>query len=152
MSPTPTAPIPPKLPDLNAASFAPYFFPDGKRIIFSSNAGDSKGREFDLWAVNTDGTELERVTHTPGFDGFPIFSSPDGKQLAFASNRATPPGSHETQLFLADWNTGAQPSGSGAPQVPSADRVKADVAWLASPERQGRGVGTEGLAGGGKLD
>ena len=32
------------------------FFPDGKRIIFSSNYGDPKGREFDIWAVNIDGT------------------------------------------------------------------------------------------------
>ena len=30
------------------ANFAPYFFPDGKRIIFSSNFNDPKGRDFDL--------------------------------------------------------------------------------------------------------
>jgi Tol biopolymer transport system component len=31
---------------LNKASFAPYFFPDGKRIIFASNLADPKGRDF----------------------------------------------------------------------------------------------------------
>ena len=31
---------------LNKASFAPYFFPDGKRIIFSSNDADPKGPRF----------------------------------------------------------------------------------------------------------
>jgi len=63
---------------LGAASFAPFFHPSGKRIIFSSNHGDPKGREFDLFAVNVDGTGLERVTYAPGFDGFPMFS-PDGR-------------------------------------------------------------------------
>ena len=36
---------------LGAASFAPYFHPDGKRIIFSSNHPDPKGRNFDLYLV-----------------------------------------------------------------------------------------------------
>src|SRR5205085_2058126 len=67
---------------LDAASFAPFWHPNGKRILFSSNYGDPKGREFDIWAVNVDGTNLERITHAPGFDGFPMFS-PDGKTLAF---------------------------------------------------------------------
>jgi Tol biopolymer transport system component len=133
---------------LNAASFAPFFFPSGKRIIFSSNYGDPRGREFDLWAINVDGTELERVTHTPGFDGFPMFS-PDGTLLAFASNRNNAPGSRDTNLFLARWA-----DGKPAPVVESAaDRVKSDMAWLAHPERGGRGIGTPGLeAAGGYIE
>ena len=63
---------------LGAASFAPFFHPDGKRILFSSNHPDPRGRNFDLWLVNDDGTGLERVTSDPTFDGFPMFS-PDGK-------------------------------------------------------------------------
>src|SRR5262245_11850714 len=62
---------------LGAASFAPSFFPSADRIIFASNFGDPKGREFDLWAIDVAGTRLERITATPGFDGFPMFS-PDG--------------------------------------------------------------------------
>ena len=86
---------------LGAGSFAPFFFPDGKRIIFSSNYGDPKGRNFDLYLVNDDGTGLERVTTYDDFDGFPMFS-PDGKKLVFASNRnGSKPG--ETNLFVADW-------------------------------------------------
>ena len=86
---------------VGGANFAPFFFPDGRRIIFSSNHHDPAGREFDLFAVDVDGTGLERITFTPGFDGFPMFS-PDGRQLAFGSNRNQgQPG--ETDVYLARW-------------------------------------------------
>ena len=83
------------------ANFGPYFFPDGKRIIFSSNMHDPRGREFDLYKINVDGTGLERVTFNDTFDGFPMFS-PDGKKLVFASNRNAK-AQGETNVFIADW-------------------------------------------------
>ena len=130
---------------LGVASFAPFFDPSGRRILFSSNYPDPRGREFDLWAVNVDGTGLERITYAPGFDGFPMFS-PDGKWLAFSSNRATAPGQPDTNLFVARWVDDA-----GGPRVElPPDRVRPDVAWLAAPERQGRGVGSAGLAAAGE--
>lgn len=83
------------------ANFGPYFFPDGKRIIFSSNLDDARGRNFDLYRINVDGTGLERITFNETFDGFPMFS-PDGKKLVFASNRnAAKQG--DTNIFIADW-------------------------------------------------
>jgi len=83
------------------ANFAPYFFPNGKRIIFASNMDDPRGRNFDLYAINVDGTGLERITFNETFDGFPMFS-PDGKKIVFASNRnAKVQG--ETNVFIADW-------------------------------------------------
>jgi Tol biopolymer transport system component len=83
------------------ANFAPFFFPDGKRIIFSSNMDDQRGRNFDLYVINLDGTGLERITLNPTFDGFPMFS-PDGKKLVFCSNRnAAKEG--DTNIFIADW-------------------------------------------------
>ncbi len=129
---------------LNAASFAPSFFPSGKRIIFSSNYGDPKGREFDLWAIDLDGSHLERITYTPQFDGFPVFS-PDGTRLAFASNRnGTQPG--ETDIFVARW---VDPPAAAAADPPSptasADRFHDDVSWLADDAREGRGIGSAGL-------
>ena len=42
---------------VGGANFAPFFFPDGQRIIFSSNHHDPAGREFDLFAVGVDGDE-----------------------------------------------------------------------------------------------
>ena len=87
--------------DNGAANFAPYFHPDGKRIIYSSNQEPSGGRNFDLYMVRDDGSGNERITTNPTFDGFPMFSS-DGKRLIFASNRANA-APRDTNLFLAEW-------------------------------------------------
>jgi TolB protein len=84
-----------------AANFAPFFHPDNKHIIFASNVGDPRGRNFDLYVISIDGTGLTRITFNESFDGFPMFTR-DGKHLIFASNRnAKQKG--ETNLFLADW-------------------------------------------------
>jgi Tol biopolymer transport system component len=86
---------------LGVASFAPYFLPDGKRIIFSSNYPDIHSRDFNLFVVNTDGTGLEQITTYDSFDGFPMFS-PDGRKLVFASNRNGKV-KGDTNIFIADW-------------------------------------------------
>jgi Tol biopolymer transport system component len=90
-----------QITQLGGANFAPFFHPDGQRIIFSSNHTNPRGRNFDLYLVNLDGSGLERVTTYEGFDGFPMFS-PDGSRLAFASNRH---GSveGETNIFVVNW-------------------------------------------------
>lgn len=90
-----------QITDLGVASFAPFFHPDGKRIIFSTNYGSASGREFNIYMINSDNYKLEQITYTEGFDGFPIFSK-DGKKLIFASNRQNEnPGA--TNIFVADW-------------------------------------------------
>jgi TolB protein len=91
-----------QITNLGAASFAPSFFPDGKRIIFSSNVGSTGGMgNFELYVVDLDGKNLERITYTEGFDGFPMFS-PDGKKLVWISGRNGKV-AHETNVFIADW-------------------------------------------------
>ncbi len=124
---------------LDAASFAPYWHPSGTRILFSSNYPNPRGREFDIWAIDIDGTDLERITYAKGFDGFPMFS-PDGKTLAFSSNRATAPGKHDTNVFLVKWQ-----QTRGEHTKTAVDRVHRDGAWLAAPERKGRGLGSPEL-------
>jgi len=92
---------------LGSASFAPFFTPDSKRLIFCTNYFDpNKGDRrrlpnFDLALINLDGTGLERVTFNETFDGFPIFS-PDGKKFVFASNRNSAKVG-DTNVFIADW-------------------------------------------------
>jgi len=141
---------------LPGASFAPYFFPNGKRIVFSSNYLNPRSGDFDLFAIDIDGSHLERITFSPGFDGFPMFS-PDGKTLAFSSNRRdvvgsnyrltnTPAGERDTNVFVAEWVDAAEQKPQAAAETEAADRFAANVAYLADDAREGRGVGTKGLA------
>jgi Tol biopolymer transport system component len=90
-----------QLTNNGAANFGPYWHPDGKHIIFSSNMNDPKGRDFNLYMIDKDSRKLEQITYYEGFDGFPMFSH-DGKKLVFASNRHGKV-KGETNIFIADW-------------------------------------------------
>jgi Tol biopolymer transport system component len=90
-----------RITNFGKASFAPFFHPDGERIIFASNLNSERGRNFDLYLINTDGTGLEQITFNETFDGFPMFTR-DGKQLIFASNRFNKK-KGDTNIFIADW-------------------------------------------------
>ena len=86
-----------------AANWAPYFHPNGRQIIFSSNVNNPNPRSpnFDLYLINRDGTGLQQVTFDEGFDGFAMFTN-DGKQMIWGSNRnAKTEG--DTNIFIADW-------------------------------------------------
>jgi Tol biopolymer transport system component len=91
-----------QLTDNGAANFGPYWHPDGRHIIFSSNLHDPGGRNFDLYLINIDTRALERITHFEDFDGFPMFSH-DGRQLVFASNRFGKV-KGETNIFIANFS------------------------------------------------
>lgn len=90
-----------QLTNNGAANFGPYWHPDGKHVIFSSNLDDPDARNFDLHLIDVETREIERITQFPGFDGFPMFSH-DGKRLVFASNRNNRVRG-ETNVFVADW-------------------------------------------------
>lgn len=86
---------------LGKASWAPFFHPSGKKIIFSSNHHSKKGYDFQLFMINDDGTNIEQITNQSLFNAFPMFS-PDGKKIIFSSNRNNG-GTRDTNLFIADW-------------------------------------------------
>lgn len=92
--------------NLGATSFCPYMSPDGQWIIFTTSWADSLNKggmpNFDLFRVHPDGSGLERITYSPVFDGFPMWSY-DGKYLVFASDRGQTKEAHETNVFLAEW-------------------------------------------------
>lgn len=86
---------------LGKANWAPYWHPDGKRIIFASNHLSERGFPFTLFMIHADGSGLEQLSHGDTFDAFPVFSA-DGRYLVFSSNRNNG-GTRETNLFLAEW-------------------------------------------------
>lgn len=86
---------------LGKANWAPFYHPNGKKIIFSSNHKGTRGFEFNLFMINEDGTGLEQITYDKVFDSFAMFS-PNGKKLIFSSNRNNN-GTRDTNLFVADW-------------------------------------------------
>ena len=92
---------PEQLTNNGAANFGPYWHPDGRHIIFSSNMHDPEGRNFDLYIIDIDSRDIERITYYEGFDGFPMFTH-DGRQLVFASNRLGKIRG-ETNVFIADF-------------------------------------------------
>jgi Tol biopolymer transport system component len=60
----------------------PNWSPDGTRIVFSAIAGSHR----DLYLVNADGTNLQRLTQTDELDEFSPTWSPDGARIAFQMN------------------------------------------------------------------
>jgi TolB protein len=64
-------------------SFAPRFAPDGRKVVFSlTQAGNT-----DIYALDTGGRGLVRLTSTPAIETAPSFS-PDGGQIVFESDRS----------------------------------------------------------------
>lgn len=94
-----------RVTELPGANWAPFFHPDGDRVLFTSNHHtlDEGGREFDIFMVDLNGENLERITFSGTFDAFPMFSF-DGTKLAFASNRTADRNpTDDTNIFVADW-------------------------------------------------
>ncbi|MFO0880245.1 MAG: biopolymer transporter Tol [Gemmataceae bacterium] len=105
-----------------------YFTPDGKKVIFASThldpeakshyAEEQKIREeeqrtrkrrrytwdfdptFEIFLANPDGSNLQPLTRTKGYDAEGSFS-PDGKQIVFCSNRS---GEKNLELYIMDAN------------------------------------------------
>jgi Tol biopolymer transport system component len=103
-----------------------FFHPTGKKVIFASTHLDPKAKDkyapeitaraeekakgirrryqwdfdgnMDIFEANPDGTELKRLTETPGYDAEGSYS-PDGKKIVFCSNRS---GAENLELFIMD--------------------------------------------------
>jgi Tol biopolymer transport system component len=86
---------------LGNANWSPFFHPNGKKVLFSSNFESQIGFPFNLYMIDIDGKNLKRVTHSNTFEAFPVFSN-DGKHLIFSSNRNNG-GGRDTNLFIAEW-------------------------------------------------
>ena len=71
----------------------PRFSPDGRRIAFQRL--DAHERVNDIWIMNADGGAQTRLTFAGG--SWPSWA-PDGKRIAFASQRRT----GNTEIYVMD--------------------------------------------------
>ncbi|HLY28242.1 MAG TPA: protein kinase [Aggregatilineales bacterium] len=72
----------------------PQWSPDGSRIVFMSK----RGVNFQVYVMNSDGTNPANVSKTGSSDGVAMWS-PDGSQIIFQSNRS---GNYEIYIMNAD--------------------------------------------------
>jgi TolB protein len=89
-----------QITQLGKANWAPNFMPNGK-IIFCSNHEYKRGFPFNMYTINADGSQMQKISRDKGFDAFPMFSY-DGKKIVFCSNRNNG-GTRDTNIFIADW-------------------------------------------------
>lgn len=121
---------------LGKANWAPYFTPNDKRIIFSSNHHSTRGYDFQLYTIGIDGKNLKQITYESEFNAFPMFSR-DGKKLVFSSNRdQSKP--RETNVFIADWVE------TDEAENINEENLKNHLSYLASDDLKGRLAGSEG--------
>jgi Tol biopolymer transport system component len=89
--------------------------PDSTRLAYCHHRGDG---DFDVWVMDADGGHQRQLTHGGGRD-YPGAWSPDGRQIAFGSQRQ---GSFDVWVMNAD--------GSGQQQLTHGPDGESPVAWL----------------------
>ena len=81
------------------------FSPDGRLIAFASNRDDKDNRQinaksnFDIWVMNSDGTNQRRLTDSPLLEAGPVWS-PDGQRLVYV--RKNERGLHDVWVMNAN--------------------------------------------------
>ncbi len=84
--------------------YSPSWSPDGKRIIFSSEMAEHfRGGQttHEIYVIDADGGNQQRLTENLFDDWDPVWS-PDGKRIAFASDRQGDFGNFEIYVMDAD--------------------------------------------------
>jgi WD40 repeat protein len=104
-----------QLTDTDAHDAFPRWSPDGNQITFISNREEDDNWE--IYAMNRDGSDLRRLTNADGLDG-PMSWSPDNTQIVFDSNRD---GDNEIYVMNAD--------GSNVRQLTDNDIEDREPAW-----------------------
>jgi TolB protein len=87
--------------DLTVGDLAPSWSPDGSKILFSTDAGGQE--QLDLWTMNADGSDRQRVTNTPNRDESDPAWSPDGRRIVY-SGHGSFHGASSLQLYVSDAN------------------------------------------------
>lgn len=92
----------------------PVWSVDGKTIFFRRAAPAGAGSAGQILAVGADGTGLVAVSDGTAFDSEPTMA-PDGKQIAFKSNRTNAAGTSDAQVWVLNTDgTGLRQVGLGS--------------------------------------
>lgn len=84
------------------ASF-PSWSPNGDYILFS---GSTDGKQYDLYKIKANGTELTQITDTPSLSERDGVYSPDSKYIVFEAKPADSPRNFERSIYLIEIKTG----------------------------------------------
>ncbi|MFO8056459.1 MAG: hypothetical protein R6V10_04105 [bacterium] len=124
-----------KLYGKRGLNLAGEFSPDGNMVAFTR---ENSAGNMDIYIIGTDGRGLKRVTTSPSIEISPTWS-PDGKLLAFVSNRSGSP-----QIYLLDLTKGAESARNRPIRITRQGRYNTSPAW--SPD--GRYIAYSGRVGG----
>lgn len=80
-----------------AVNWAPYWHPNGKIIAFTTSLHGH--RHYEIYLLNIESGKQFRLTHSPTFDGLPVFSL-DGTKFMWTSKRGI---DNTSQIFIADF-------------------------------------------------
>lgn len=84
----------------NKSDSRPVWSPTGQMIVFMSESRDGN---WEIYSVDAGGNVVTRLTNNPSNDGLPVVS-PDGRQVAFVSNRG------------GEWGVWVMPLTGGSPE------------------------------------
>jgi Tol biopolymer transport system component len=121
-----------------AAAASSTFPGHNGEIVFS--AVMRKNGDFNLYLIRPDGTRLRRITKAKGFERYPSWS-PDGRWLAYMSNRTNPRSESAYEAYVM------RPNGAGLRRVTRDRWIDDQLGWAAD----GRRFVFESNRGGGKF-
>jgi len=116
------------------------FSGDGKSIVFRSG----RTGNFDIYLMNSDGSNVRSIISNPAYDSFPTFS-PLNNQIAFASNRDGVPeektGMKTFEIYTLNLNADGSPGElrriTNSAGQDSHPRYSPDGKWIAFSSEQG---------------